>query len=292
MAGVKVTFAFVTPGTINCCGAIERNEELTVDVSRAPSEELQHESRTAILKVFDYDTGYARVFHITHPIGTKMRAVHESLADAMAARASEMVCFSPPPLSSEHVLHACAMKVLEPTDTVPEVVFCQKAAVSRQIIGAFSGWLVVNVFLCGTDGALSVGHLPCLVQVPCASITKDSVCTSLCALLGMGPECERRLRGCALVCCTAEGRSIVLRDLLSDGACPNQVAVLYSAVDVGDVVLVSAPLRRSDLRAGSSVFQAVVVRRFVEDGVTLYDVKEVDTSVILERLTCTQLVPL
>ncbi|CAC9488889.1 conserved hypothetical protein [Leishmania infantum JPCM5] len=292
MADVKVTFAFVTPRSINCCAAAQCNDESTVDVSETLSGAPQHDLRAAIIKVLDYDTGHSRVFCMTYPHGTRMRSVCESLADAMAASAGEMVCFTPPPMPADRVLRLCAMRVLEPGDNVPDVLFCQKAAAPRQCAVALSSWMLVNVLLCRNDGVLSVGHLPCVVQVPGASITKDGICSSLCALLRMGLECERYLRSCALFCCTVERKSIVLRDPFHDGGCPSQVAIIYGAVDVGDVVLVSAALPCAAVEARPSVLQAVVVRRFAEDGVTLYDVKEVDTAVVLEGLTCTQLVPL
>ncbi|CBZ27136.1 conserved hypothetical protein [Leishmania mexicana MHOM/GT/2001/U1103] len=292
MGDVKVTFAFVTSRAINCCEAAQCNDKSTADLSETLSGAPQNDLRAAIIKVLDYDVGCSRVFCMTYPYGTRMRSVFESVADAMSASASEMVCFAPPPMAADRVLRLCAMRVLEPGDDVPDVVFCQKAASPRRAAVALSSWLLVNVLLCGNDGVLSVGHLPCVVQVPGVSITKDGICSSLCALLRMGVECERHLRSCVLFCCTAEGKSIVLRDPFHDGGCPSQVAIIYGAVDVGDVVLVSEALPSSAVEARPSVLQAVVVRRFAEDGVTLYDVKEVDTAVLLERLTCTQLVPL
>ncbi|TPP50353.1 hypothetical protein CGC21_17680 [Leishmania donovani] len=212
MADVKVTFAFVTPRSINCCAAAQCNDESTVDVSETLSGAPQHDLRAAIIKVLDYDTGHSRVFCMTQ---------------------------------------------------------------------------VTTFRMCS-----SARKLQRLVNVPGASITKDGICSSLCALLRMGLECERYLRSCALFCCTVERKSIVLRDPFHDGGCPSQVAIIYGAVDVGDVVLVSAALPCAAVEARPSVLQAVVVRRFAEDGVTLYDVKEVDTAVVLEGLTCTQLVPL
>ncbi|CAJ1025624.1 hypothetical protein, conserved [Leishmania shawi] len=292
MGDIKVTFTFITSVAINCCEAAQWNDESTVDVSERRAEAALHNSRTAVLKVLDYDIDCARVFCMTYSHGTRMRSVYESLADAMATSANEMICFAPPPMSAERVLRLCAMRVLEPVDDVPEVLFCQKAAVPCSGAVAVSRWLLVNVLLCENDGALLVGHLPCVVQLTGTSITKDGICSSLCTMLKMGVECERHLRGCELFCCTTEKKSIVLHNSFCDGACPSQVAIIYSAVDVGDVVLVSTPLARSVVEERPSVFQAVVVRRFAEDGVILYDVKEVDTAVVLERLTCTQVVPL
>ncbi|KAG5478785.1 hypothetical protein CUR178_05363 [Leishmania enriettii] len=292
MGDVRVSFAFVTSRSLNCCASTHCAEESAIGVSEPRSEALLNHSRDAILKVLDYDTGCARVFRMTHPRGASMRCVYESLADVVAANTGEVICYTPPPMSAGGVLSLCAMKVLEPADEVPDVLFCQKAAVPRRSAVSLSRWLLINVLMSGSDGVLTVGHVPCAVPVAVSFITRDGVFSSMCALLKMGLECERQLRDCALFCCTAEEKSLVLRDPFFDGACPSQVAIIYGVVDVGEVVLVSAPLLPSVSKASSSVLQAVVVRRYAEDGVTLYDVEEVDTTLVLERLTCTQLVPL
>ncbi|GET88643.1 hypothetical protein, conserved [Leishmania tarentolae] len=292
MSDVKVTFAFVTSGSIACCSAAHFNDESTAEGLATLSGATKHDLRATIVKVLDYDTVCSRVFRMSYPHGTRIRSVCGSLADVMGASVSEMICFTPPPMPTDRVLRLCAMRVLEPGDDVPDVLFCQKAVVPRRGAVGLASCLLVNVLVCGNDGMLSVGHVPCVVHVADAFITKNGICSSVCALLRMGVECERQLRSCELFCCTVEGKSIVLRDLFYDGGHPSQVAIVYGAVDVGDVVIVSVTQPSSAVEARPSVLQAVVVRRFVEDGVTLYDVKEMDTSIVLERLTCTQLVPL
>ncbi|KAG5478591.1 hypothetical protein LSCM1_05993 [Leishmania martiniquensis] len=292
MADVRVTFAFVTSSSIDCCAFTQCDDEPTANASEPLSGGLLNHSRVAIVKVLDYDTGCARVFRMAYPQGACMRSVYNALADAMAARLSEVICFAPPPLSAEGSLTLCAMNALEPADDIPDVLFCQKAAVPRRSTAPLSRWLVVNVLICGNNGALAVGHVPCLVQVAGDSINKDEICNSIRALLRMGLECERQLRSCAVFCCTVEKMSVVLRDPFMDGTDASQVAILYGAVDVGEVVLVSAPLLCSVVEARPSVLQAVVLRRYSEDGVTLYDVKEVDTALVVKRLTRVQLVPL
>ncbi|KAK7198372.1 hypothetical protein NESM_000796500 [Novymonas esmeraldas] len=292
MSDVRVTFAFLTPPTVQCCTAPVVDHEERAERSRSESQMTRCDSRTAVIKVFDYDAGVARAYHLEYPRGTTMRGVYALLAETLGAGAGGTVCVALPSVSHDRAMRLLITRVLEAADDVPDVLFCQKAAPPYRGPASSPYWLIVNVLICGNDGSLLVGHVPCLVPTAGAAVTRDGVCADLSALLRMGVECERHLRECALFCCVAERKSIVLHDPFYDGASPSQVAVLYSAVDVGDVVLVSSPRYRSANVTRPSVLQGVVVRRFVEDGVALHDVREVDTAVVLEGLPCTQLVPL
>lgn len=292
-ASVKVTFEFITSTTAHCCAAAGAREGFVdFDAAEHASDVTPTVPRRAVLRVFDYDAGCTRVFGVTFPGDAVMAAVYEALPNATGASTGDVVCFAPAPTTGDHALCVASLRVLATCDAVPGLFFCQKAAALRRSVAAAFQWVVVHLLVCDCDGSLSTGHVPVVVPVAAAPAAAEQVRIGIAALFDMGVECREVLRECQVVGCSVEGKTILLREPCDDGPVPRHVAVLFSAVDVGDVVLVSEPCRRPVLATRRTVVQAVVVRRRVEDGLVLCDVQEVDTDAPLDGLSCVQLVPL
>jgi hypothetical protein len=291
MCNVRVSFAFLTPGSIDCCCA--GGLSLEADGHNSQLRDRHCLGRQdVIVKMLDFGAGCSRVFRVSCHNDANVGTVLDAL---QGSENTQTVGFTAFELASDLTGKGPRLvisKVLSNHDPVPSLLFCQRVELRQQLNCVLTRWIAVNVFVCCNDGELFSGHVPFLVPLSGEERTKLAVLASAARMLRLSMECEDVLHRCAVLACTNVGRKLMINEPLSDGCKADQVAIVYNATEVGDVVVVSTQWHADARRGQTPIVQGVVTRRFVEDGVMYFDVKEMDTALVMERLTCVQFVPL
>ncbi|KPI85500.1 hypothetical protein ABL78_5461 [Leptomonas seymouri] len=291
MCEVQVSFAFLTSRTVECCCNVSSSSKVSSRASQLRC--ADHSSRRVVhVKLLDFEAGCSRAFCVSCPVSADICALFDALSRSENASAVEYVGFVLATCSSGSRTHLAVSRILSLQDSIPDFLLCQRVSPEERLKRSFIRWLVVNVFVCSGDGELFVGHVPVLVPLTAEDVGKAAVLVATARVLCLSAECEALLRNCVVVACSNNGRKLTMEGPWQDACGAEQVAVIYNAAEVGDVVVVSAQWHSSADRGRTPIVQGVVTRRYVQDGLMLFEVKEVDTSVVMERLTCTQFVPL
>ena len=292
MNDIRVSFAFLTPKSVDCCYGGGSSDSVCSSTSLEEYCDGGSSLRNVLIKLLEFEAGCSRVFRATCPVNAPMSTIFDALRRCGSCERSDFVAFEPVAASSGEKMRLTVSKVLSSHDTIPFFSFCQRTDVYRSGSSRSVKWLAVNIFVSATDGELFTGHVPFLVPLTATDFTKAAVLTAVAEVLCMNAECKAALRQCAVLSCSCDGRRLTLEGPFLDASAADQVALIYNAADVGDVVVVSAPWHRNALKGQAPIVQGVLTRRFVQDGVVMYDIKELNTAVVMERLTCTQFVPL
>lgn len=293
MEDVKVTFSFISCQERILC---EYNHSITEEnAQQATCDDVPScVFLCSVVKVYDFEKRRAGTFMISCDTGTTVQKVFDALtsSDSSLVSGRSLVCYAPSFDSVTDDFFPCSPGLLKPLDLLPSVAFLQ--TVESQVEGSRTDLqrILTNIVICSSDSTVSVGHVPFVVEFPLGGHTKHGICASIARLHRMCRESLDFLKTCPLVSCSVGGNQITLGGPADTGECLDQLALVYPLLNVGDVVIVDLQQQFLSSNRPSSVVQGIIVRRFMECGIVLYAVKETDTSVVVEELTCLQLVPL
>lgn len=291
MYEIKVSFAFLTAQTINCCCDENRSA-----LASSQASEVRHQDESihfqAVIKLLDFEKGCSRVFLADCTENAVIGDVYESLRRFEGAATANYVAYTLFSSPSGTQTHLIVSKTLSLSDSIPPALFCQQLPQRCPNTLFITRTLVVNVFVCNIDGELFVGHVPFLLPLTAGESTQSTLLASVARILCLSSECERLLGNCVVLSCSSNGRHLSMDEMYRDDWRGDQIAIIYNAVDIGDIVLVGAQWHADARSAQVPVVQGVVTRRYVQDGLMFFDIKEIDTGVVMEKLTCTQFVPL
>lgn len=294
MNDIRVSFAFLTPRSLECC--FGRSPSLTDGGSSQRDVDDVSDNipcRVVHVRLLDFEGGSARVLRVSLWRDAVMGELYDALRRDEVRKNANFVCFELAKGTPRHGTSLAISRVLKRDDWIPTVVFAQHvwqgpdpAFVKQQ------KWVAVNVLACGADGEIFLAHIPFVVPLAPEELSRTALLASVAQVLCLSSECEEQLRSCVVLACRFDGQRITLEEPLLGNFVGEQVAIMYNSFDIGDVVVVAAQWYRGTKRSQTPIVQGVVTRRFVQDGVLFFDVKEVDTSVVIEKLSCVQLVPL
>ncbi|KPA84166.1 hypothetical protein ABB37_02236 [Leptomonas pyrrhocoris] len=291
MGEIQVSFAFLSSRTVDYCCNAGSSADLSSSASQFRIPEVSSR-RVALVKLLDFESGCSRAFRASCSETADVGAVFDALRRSENSNAVEFVGFELMSFFPGNYTHLNVSRVLSPHDPIPDFFSCQRVRLGQRLKFSVTRWLVINTFVCSNDGELFVGHVPFLVPLTAEDVSKASILSAVARILNLNTECEALLRNCIVLACTNDGRKITIDEPLQDGCGADQISIVYNAADIGDIVVVSAQWHASSHKGPAPIIQGVVTRRFVQDGMLLFDVKEMDTAVVMERLSCTQLVPL
>lgn len=259
-------------------------------------------SLKVVVQCLDFLQNRTRTLSFFFEAGDAMNKVYQSLAGHYPTQHA-LVCYTLCQSQSGHVVRPCVHRLLLPGEDIPERVVCQ---VLPQLASAAAheprecptlALLVVNILIISGEKDAHVGHLPIVVFRPrSGAVTAAGIAQQLTPLLGLSCLEAAYVRRLATAPCTAHGSQIVLTGADCAASPPEQIALLFPTVDVGDVVRIDSRISSGDGDVVVAALQGTVLRHKTVDGVRLFDAQCLDSlssaTHEVRGLSCFQVIPL
>lgn len=294
-----VSFAFVTPvGALPCevVGHKQPSPKNALDVSlRASSGSMtpqpapvtkQHGAKVHV-RFFDTlrKTTRTQCFFVYQ--NTTMAHIYE-MVRGWLPEVGSVVCYTVH-RDTHGGLFPLVRETLPPEAEVPGVLFCQEVFLPFHKLTHC--WGVVNIVVLRHYGNFVSGYIPLVVHRS-AMRSRETLQEHVRQLCCASPAESNYMKSQPLLDCSVSSGSVELLSFFDacgeDQASLPQIAVVYPALTIGDLVWVEM----EDRMSRRFVVQGVVKRNRQKDGILCYDVEDATTGHVLEGLTCVQVLPL